>query len=68
MLIYYVRKVHKWYAVEGSDTTMMPMAASLFGQQILNSILNLEKNNESVFKVAESLLKRDGIRRIKINI
>ena len=47
---------------------MMPMAASLFGQQILNSILNLEKNNESVFKVAESLLEPDDIWRIKINI
>ena len=31
--IYNVRKVPNRYAVQGSDTTMLPIAASLFGQQ-----------------------------------
>ena len=26
-------KDHEWYAVQGSDTTMITIAASLFGQQ-----------------------------------
>ena len=32
MLIYYVVKAPHWYAVQGSDTTMLPMAASLLVQ------------------------------------
>ena len=32
MLIYNVMKAAHRYAVQGSDTTMMPIAASLLGQ------------------------------------
>ena len=34
-------KVPNWYAVQGSDTTKMPMAASLFGQKFYYSALCL---------------------------
>ena len=34
-----VMKVPNWYAVQGSDTTMMPIAASLVGQQYYYSAL-----------------------------
>ena len=31
-IIYSAIKAPQWYAVQGSDTTMMTIAASLFGQ------------------------------------
>ena len=34
--IYNTIKDPQWYVVQGSDTTMMPIAASLPGQQFLN--------------------------------
>ena len=33
--IYNTIKDPHWYAVQGSDTTMLPIAASLFGQKAL---------------------------------
>ena len=32
-IIYCAIKAPQWYAVQGSDTTMMTIAASLFGQK-----------------------------------
>ena len=37
--IYNTIKDPHWYAVQGSDTTMLPIAASLFGQKYINSVL-----------------------------
>ena len=34
-------KVPQWYVVQVSDTTMLPMAASLFGQEYLIYISSL---------------------------
>ncbi len=43
-------KVPQWYAVQGSDTTMLPIAAALFGQQNCNSFFLIPSHfNDNCF-------------------
>ena len=47
-IIYCAIKAPQWYAVQGSDTTMMTIAASLFGQ-LKNDDLFIQTGARTLF-------------------